>query len=293
MQSITRGPQEPSTWPVWEVVRHKFVRWLRVLVLFTTSLLFLAPLIWTLATSLRTPIESFTVPPQWIPKDPDFSNYVEVFKLIPFEANLLNSLIVTLSCDFLQLVTCSLAGYAFARLEFPGRDILFWVVMATMMIPLQATIIPVFVLISRLGLADTLSGLILPGAYSAFGVFLLRQYFMAVPIELEEAAIIDGANQFQIFSKVYLPLVKNGLIVQGVLCFNYFWNEYFRPLIFLSSREKFTLPLATVDLQGYMGTGSISVVLAGVVLSLIPVFILFSFGQRYLIEGVMKGGLKG
>jgi multiple sugar transport system permease protein len=121
----------------------------------------------------------------------------------------------------------------------------------------------------------------------------MRQYFLTMPNDFEEAALIDGANQWQIFSKIYLPLAAPGLAVLAILAFNFHWNEFFRPVIFLSSQNKFTMPLALVNLQGYMGTGSISVVLAGVVLSLIPVLVIFMFGQRYLIEGMMKGGIKG
>jgi multiple sugar transport system permease protein len=192
-----------------------------------------------------------------------------------------------------QLVTASLAGYAFAHLAFPGKNILFYLILATIMIPLQATIIPVFILISHLGLSDTLFSLILPALPTAFGTFLLRQYFLGIPKEYEESALIDGANQWQIFFRVYFPLATPGLAILAVLTFNYHWNEFFRPLIFLNTKERFTIPLGLFDLQGYMMTGSISVVLAGIVLSLIPVIIIYIFGQRYLIEGIMAGGLKG
>jgi multiple sugar transport system permease protein len=233
------------------------------------------------------------VPPQWIPRHPDFSNYREVFDRIPFGKMVLNSAIITTSIVLGQLTTASLAGYAFARLEFPGRNLLFWLVLATMMIPLQATIIPVFILIRDLRLSNSLWALILPALPTAFGTFLLRQYFMIVPKEYEESALIEGANQLQIFFRIYLPLVTPGLAVLAVLTFNYHWNEFFRPLIFLNTQEKFPIPLGIFTLQGYMMTGSISVVLAGIVLSLIPVIIVYLVGQRYLIEGLMMGGLKG
>jgi multiple sugar transport system permease protein len=267
--------------------------WLRLVLLIVASIIILAPVLWTLSTSLRTPAESFSVPPQWIPLRPDFTNYFEVFKRVPFASYVVNSFIVTGAVVLGQLVTASLAGYAFARLNFPFRGALFWLVMATVMVPLQATIIPVFVLISSLGLADTLASLILPALPTAFGTFLLRQYFMAMPNDYEEAALIDGANQLQVFSRVYLPLATPGLAILTVLAFNTHWNEFFRPLIFLSTNENFTLPLGVVTLFGYLGTGSVSVVLAGVVLSLIPVLVVYTVGQRYLIEGIAMGGLKG
>jgi len=276
-----------------EYVSHRAGGWLRLALLFVASIVILAPVLWTISTSLRTPAESFSVPPQWIPLRPDWTNYVEVFRRVPFASYVLNSFVVTGSIVVGQLLTATLAGYAFARLNFPLRGVLFWLVMATVMVPLQATIIPVFVLISSLGLADTLASLILPALPTAFGTFLLRQYFMAMPNDYEEAALIDGANHWQVFYRVYLPMATPGLAILTVLSFNTHWNEFFRPLIFLSTNENFTLPLGVVTLFGYLGTGSVSVVLAGVVLSLIPVLIVYTVGQRYLIEGIAMGGLKG
>lgn len=275
------------------MLMRKSRHWLLILFLFALSVIMVAPIVWTMSTSLRTPAQSFSLPPKWLPTDLFFKNYQQVFKRIPFWSQILNSFIVTLSIVFGQLCTAALAGYAFARLEFPGRTMLFWLIMATLMIPLQATIIPVFILISRLGLADTLQGLILPALFTAFGTFLMRQYFMQIPKEYEEAALMDGANQFFIFFRVYLPLAAPGLAVLAVLTFNTYWNEFFRPLVFLITPTNHTIPMGLSMLKGYMMTGSISVVLAGVTLSLIPVIIVYLLGQRYLIEGIMSGGLKG
>lgn len=274
-------------------LRYSGRRWLLFLALFLFSILMVAPLLWTISTSLRTPAQSFSLPPKWLPTDWAVENYQQVFELTPFLREILNSFVVTLGTMGGQLVTASLAGYAFARLDFPGKTVLFWLVMATMMIPLQATIIPVFVLISRMGLSDTLASLILPALPTAFGTFLLRQYFMQVPKDFEEVALVDGANQFYIFLRVYLPLAAPGLAVLAVLAFNGTWNEFYRPLVFLVTDTNFTIPLGLNDLKGYMMTGSISVVLAGVVLSLVPVIIVYLFGQRYLMEGIMVGGIKG
>lgn len=276
-----------------QVAAYRLGYWLPIVVLILLSIVILAPIVWTISTSLRNGVESFTVPPEWIPRDLDFSNYVQVFETIPFGRQIINSALITTGIVLGQLVTASLAGYAFARLSFPGRDVLFWVILATMMIPIQATVIPVFILIKNLNLTDTLWSLILPAVPSAFGTFLLRQYFLTIPIELEESAMMDGANPWQIFSRIYLPLVKPGLAVLAVLAFNYHWNEFFRPLIFLIDSENFPITLGIFTLQGYMMTGSISVVLAGVVMSLIPVMIIYLVGQRYLIEGIMRGAVKG
>lgn len=286
-----------STAPM-EAVKPKSIEarigsFVRVTLLTVMAIVMLAPIAFAVSTSLRSPTESFTLPPQWIPVNPDWSNYRAVFTTIPFGAYIVNSTFVTLAIVVGQLVTAALAGYAFARLEFPGREVFFWIVLATLMIPLQATIIPVFVLISELGLSDTRAALILPALSSAFGAFLLRQYFRRIPNDFEEAALLEGASQWQVFWTIYLPLAKPGLAVLGVLTFNTYWNEFLRPLIFLQSNENFTLPLGLVNLQGYLGTGSISVILAGVVISLLPVLIVYLLGQRYLVEGIMMGGLKG
>lgn len=273
-------------------LRYQIFFGLGIFLLFFLSIIMLAPFAWVFATSLRLPAESFSVPPQWIPRDLEFSNYTQVFERIPFWSQIMNSAVVTLSIVLGQLVTASLAGYAFAHLEFPGKSLLFWLIMATLMIPLPATIIPVYILIGKLNLADTLMSLILPALPTAFGTFLLRQYFMTIPKEFEEAAEIDGANPFQVFARIYLPLITPGMAVLAVLTFNAHWNEFFRPLIFMITKERFTIPLGLFDLQGYMMTGSISVVLAGIVLSIIPVLVVYGIGQRYLVEGIMMGGLK-
>jgi len=257
--------------------QKQFGRTVSMAFLIFMAMLTLMPFLWVVSTSLRSPAQSFNL-----------------FEEIPFWQQMGNSFFITLAVVFGQLATASLAGYAFARLKFPGRNILFWVVLATMMIPGQATIIPVFIVISRvLGLTDTLGALIYPGLATAFGTFLLRQYFMGIPDDFEEAALVEGANQWQIFRKIYFPLASPGMAILAVLTFNAKWNDYFTPLIFMSTKERFPITLGIVDLQGYMATGSISVVLAGIVLSTIPVIIIYVLGQRYLVEGLMMGGVKG
>src|SRR3954469_7196338 len=248
--------------------------------------LWLAPVIWTLSTSLRTPAQSFSLPPKWLPTDLAFSNHAQVFDSVPFAEILMNSVKVSVTIVLGQIVTASLAGYAFARLNFPGKNILFMLLMASLMVPGQATIIPVFLLIKWFGLADTLWSLIVPAWVSAFGVFFMRQAFMQIPQDLVDAAKIDGADQWHIFSRLFVPLCAGPMAVLAILSFNTFWNELFRPLIFLSSQEHFTLPLGLVTLQGYLGSCSLSVVLAGVVISMLPVLLIFVFAQRYVIEGI-------
>lgn len=268
-------------------------RTIEIILLSAFALLVISPIYWTLVTSLRTPAQSFTNPPAWIPTHPLWSNYGNVFKNVPFWDFLLNSFLVTGCIVIGQMVTSCLAGYAFARLKFRGREPLFWAVLATMMVPIQATIIPVFILIKDLGLTNSRTGLILPVVAAAFGTFLMRQYFLQMPKELGEAATVDGATQWQVFYKVYARLAGPPLATLAVLAFAGYWNEFFRPLIFLSTPQKFTLPLGLVTLQGYLGTGSVSVVLAGVVLSLIPTLIVFLIAQGRLVEGLTFGSVKG
>src|SRR5260221_8586323 len=277
-----------------ELVRYRLGHWLSMLFLVVMAILTLMPFLWVVSTSLRTPANSFSVPPQWIPVDLDFDNYAQVFAKIPFWQQLANSFIITISVVVGQLITASLAGYAFARLRFRGCKLPFWIVLATLMIPGQATIIPLFILISRVfHINDTVLSLIVPGVSTAFGTFLLRQSFMSIPDDFEESALVEGANQWQIFRKIYLPLASPGLAILAVLTFNGKWNDYLTPLIFMNTKERFPITLGIVDLQGYMGTGSVSVVLAGIVLSTVPVIIIYILGQRYLVEGLMVGALKG
>ncbi|SED92791.1 carbohydrate ABC transporter permease [Ruania alba] len=261
----------------------------RLAFLVVAAALTLGPVIWTISTSLRSPAESFTLPPQLIPTDPDVTPYVEVFSQINMGLLTLNSALVTGIIAAGQMLTAALAGYAFARLEFRGRQLWFALVLATMMVPPQVTIVPVFMLVRGMGLSDTLLALIIPALPTAFGTFLMRQYFLGLPVELGEAASIDGAGPLRTFSSIYAPLALPGMAIVGILAFNFHWNEFFRPLIFSISEQNFTLPLGLVSLQGNLGTGSISVVLAGVVLSMIPALVVFLVGQRPLRAGLTAG----
>jgi multiple sugar transport system permease protein len=260
-----------------------------IAILVLAAITALGPLLWTLTTSLRTPAEAFTNPPEWLPLQPDFSNYSAVFDKIPIGRFFLNSVVVTVLIVLGQTVTCTLSGYAFAMIEFPGRNAIFVVFLATMMVPLQTIIIPVFVIIRYLGLADSTMSLVVSALGNAFGTFLMRQYFMQMPRELGEAARIDGAGHFQVFFSVYAMMAGPAIATLAILNFSAFWAEFYRPLIFLQSQENFTLPLGLVGLQGNLGTGSISIVLAGVVLSMLPSVILFILAQRYFIAGVTAG----
>jgi multiple sugar transport system permease protein len=273
--------------------QRRFANGMIVAALLLASAVVLLPIVWAWSTSLRLPKDSYSMPPQWLPTEWRWQNYADVFEQVPFMQYVGNSLKVTTLTVLGQLATSTLAAYAFARLRFPGRNTLFMVLMSALMIPVFATIIPIFVVVRHLGLADTHEALILPALVTPFGIFLLRQFFLTIPTELEDAAKLDGAGPVATFWYVFLPLGMPGVAVLAVLSFNTHWNEYFRPLIFLNSWEKFTIPLGIVNLIGPASQGSTSLVLAGVMLSLIPMIILIVFAQRYLIEGIILTGSKG
>jgi multiple sugar transport system permease protein len=272
-------------------IRRSFAPSARIATLTVCALLTLGPVVWTVSTSLRTPAESFDLPPKIIPTSPTTEAYSGVFDQIDVWLLALNSTLVTALIALGQMVTAGLAGYAFARLDFRFKKSLFALVLATMMVPLQVTIVPVFLVLKSMSLTDTLLGLIIPAFPTAFGTFLMRQYFLGMPKDLGEAAMLDGAGPWRIFRSVYAPLAAPGLAIVGVLAFNYHWNEFFRPLILETSSQNHTLPLGLVSLQGNLGTGSVSVVLAGVVLSMIPAVVVFLIGQRPLREGITSAGV--
>jgi len=258
----------------------------RVAALSLATFLTLGPVLWTLWTAL-TPLAA-----DGDGTDFGLGAFRDVFSQVDMVLLVWNSALVTGLVAVGQMLTAGLAGYAFARMQFRGKQLLFGLVLATMMVPMQVTIVPVFMLIRGMGLSDTLLALILPALPTAFGTFLMRQYFLGLPPELGEAAAIDGAGPLRTFTSVYAPLAMPGLAIVGILAFNFHWNEFFRPLILTISEENFTLPLGLVSLQGNLGTGSVSTVLAGVVLSMIPALVVFVVGQRPLREGLTAGSSK-
>lgn len=255
-------------------------------VLTVAAALTLAPVVWTLITAL-TPTDAVTHTTSF-----GLAAFGDVFTKIPVWLYVWNSALVTGLIAAGQMLSAAMAGYVFARYEFRGKKLMFGMILATMMVPLQVIIVPVFMLVRGMGLADTLLALIIPALPTAFGTFLMRQYFLGLPDELGEAAELDGAGPWRTFFRIYLPLSTPGLAIVGILAFNYHWNEFFRPLIMTISEQNFTLPLGLVTLQGNLGTGSVSTVLAGVVISMIPALIVFVFGQKPLREGLTAGAGK-
>ena len=263
-------------------------------ILTVAAILVLMPLLWMFSTSLRPVAESFNLPPQWLPTQFRIENYIAPFESnVPFVDLFANSLKITLAVTAGQLVTCSLAGYGFARLRFPGRNFLFILLLASLMVPGQVTIIPIFLLMRSLGLIDNHLAIILPGLISAFGVFLMRQFFKQMPQELFDAARVDGAGHIRSFLQIAMPLAGPALATLGIITFNAIWNSYFLPLIFLNSWGKMTLPQGIALLTGYMGSGNPSVVMAAVTMAILPVLAVFIFAQRWIIEALTRSGLKG
>lgn len=284
-----RGPQRL---PTARLHRAAF-DWAVIALLLVGGAVMLVPFVWMFSTSWRLAKESFSLPPQWLPTTWRIENYQEVLTSIPFVEFVLNSLKVSILITVGQLVTCSMAAYAFARLRFPGRDLLFLIFLSQLMVPQQVTIIPVFILIRVLGLLDTHWALIIPALFSAFGTFLLRQFLLTIPQELEEAARVDGAGYLRTFLQIILPLAGPGLSALAIFVFNFYWNEFFRPLLFISTWEKMTLPLGLTVMRGYLGVGNVAAIMAGVSLGILPVLLVFLLAQRYLIEGITLTGLKG
>lgn len=262
-------------------------------VLFVIGVVMIAPLIWLISTSLIEPAQAFQLPPAWLPKPFSLQNFRDVFGLIPLGRMALNSLFVTVISVVGSLFTASLAGYAFSRLPFPGRDQLFVVLLTALMVPTQLTIIPIFILMRRLQLVDTLAALWLPALINVFAIFFLRQYFNTIPRDLDEAARIDGAGHLRILFQIMIPLAGPALSALAILGFEASWNNYFGPLIFLSSPEKMTLPIGLVSLSAGQGGGPAVVVFAGITLVVLPMLLVFLVFQRAFVESVASIGIRG
>lgn len=254
------------------------------------ALLMFFPFLWTIITSI-TPGASLTTTPALIPENPTLDAYFRLFEERPFGRVILNSILLAGITTVVQLVTSSTAGYAFSRLPFRGQTVVFAVYLATMMIPLQVLIVPLFVELKTFGLLNTYLGALLPTFASAFGIFLLRQAINQVPRELDEAATIDGAGHFRIFFSVILPNIRPALATLVVFAFMGSWNSFLWPLVVLRSPELQTLPIALAGLQGQY-ISNWDVIMAGSVVSVIPMLALYIFAQKYVIQGVASSGIK-
>lgn len=255
------------------------------------AILMLVPLIWTVSTSLKAPGSEFNIPVRWIPETWHFDNYLQVADRVPLARWFFNSFVVAVAATLGQMLTGSMAGYAFARLRFRGRNTTFLLYLATMMIPPQVTIIPLFIIVRAFGWYDTYPGLIVPGLFGAFSVFIMRQFFLTIPNELEDAARIDGANHWQIYWRVMLPLSGPALATLGTFTFMGFWNSFLYPLVITRTEAMRTLPVGLSVFRDTFTT-EWTLLTAGLVMSLIPVVIAFLLGQRYFVRGITMTGIK-
>lgn len=277
---------------IFSLRRLKMSKIVLFIIMCFVALFMLVPFFWSFSTSVKTAGEVFEYPPKWIPQSIHWENYSQVWKVIPFGQYLLNSIVVSVMVTILTLLTASLAAYAFARLKFRGRDFIFMLYLGTMMIPSQVTMIPNFIFIKLLGWTDTYTGLILPNVFTALGVFLLRQFFMTIPKEYEDAAKIDGASRFHIYLHVILPLSIPALSTLAVFTFVFQWNNLMWPLIVVNKDIMKTLTLGLASFQGMYSTNW-NLLMAAAVMGIIPSFAIFVLGQKYLIKGITFSGIKG
>jgi multiple sugar transport system permease protein len=252
----------------------------------------LVPFGWMLIASLRDKTEFFSQVGSLLPSGPHWDNYLQAWTSVPFAGFFGNSILVAVCVTLSQLVTCSFAAYAFARMRFKGRDALFIAYLSTMMVPTQVTMIPLFVLMVKLHWIDSYFALIVPFLASAYGCFLLRQFFLTIPRELEDAATIDGCGHWSIFARIILPLSKPALSAFGVIAFLGSWNSFIWPLIVINRPSMKTLPIGLQSLQGYYGDGNWAVLMAGAVVAALPMLVIFLIAQKQFIEGITLTGLK-
>src|SRR5664279_1414705 len=273
--ALRRRSRRPSGWHV---------------VLIPAALLMASPLIWMLITSLSTLAETRHFPPE-LPSSLHWHNFVVAWSDSPFARWMLNSTIVSVTCVVSNIVLCSLAGYAFARLRFRGSGLVFLGILATLMVPFQVVMIPTLLIVKHLGLVNTLPALIVPNLVAPFGIYLLRQFFVSLPVEIEEAALIDGAGRLRILSRILLPLMGPPLSTVAVLTFLSVWNDFLWPLVVTSSPNTMTIQLGLATFQSAHFTRWPEL-MAGTLMSQLPVLILFLIGQRYFVRSIATTGIK-
>ena len=269
------------------------------IILISVCILSLVPLLWLLSTALKGRSENiFAYPPIFIPRDFTLDNFKEVLKLVPIVKYVINSFIVAISTVFLNVILSALAAYPLARMNFKGKKIAFFSILATIMVPFQTIMLPVYIITLKLHLCDNYSdlmgylGLIMPFAVNAFGIFLLRQAFLTIPKEIEESAVIDGCNSFQIFYKLLLPMIKPSLALLAIFTFIGSWGEFLWPSIILTNENLYTLPVGINNLSSAF-SADYRLVAAGSIVSIIPIIIFFLALQKYFISGTTEGAVKG
>ncbi|MEA4884706.1 MAG: carbohydrate ABC transporter permease [Clostridia bacterium] len=280
------------------VVGYQRSKWAKVLGQFLAyaivipGAIFMAmPFVWLVLSSFKTLEEIVLFPPTFWPRRPTLDNFRQVIEMIPFGRYYMNSIITAVAPTIVSVITCSMAGMGFAKYKFRGRNVIFWVILATMMVPFPATIVPLYVMVSKMGLVNTRLGLIIVGLSSASGIFMMRQFVMGIPDELLDAARIDGASELRIFNQIVVPLCKPAIATQTLFSFTGHWGAYIWPLIVINSDELRTLPLAIPYFSGqYLSYQNL--ISAASLMAILPVLILFLFTQRYFVKGITLTGMK-
>ncbi|NUR73715.1 MAG: carbohydrate ABC transporter permease [Hamadaea sp.] len=268
------------------------LRVLLYVVLTVAAVAILVPFLWMISASLKRNNEVLTIPVQWIPTDFQWKNFSSIWTQIPLGTYLRNTIFLSAVITFLQVLTGSFAAYGFAKMRFPGRDALFFAYIATIAVPWQAYMIPQYIMMQKAGLTNTFWSLILLQAFGAFGVFLMRQYYLTIPEELSEAARVDGLTEYGIWARVILPLSKPALASLALLTFVNTWNDYMGPFIYLTSNDLWTIQLGLRSFVGQFDA-DYAMMMTGSVLSVLPILLIFLVGQRYFIQGIATSGMKG
>lgn len=272
--------------------RRSLTRGLAYALLTLAAAFMVVPFVWMLSTSLKADQYVLSMPPQLIPDPLTLESYTRLAELFPIARMVFNSVLAAGVTTLGQLITCSMAAYAFSRMRFRGSNVLFLLYLATLMVPQQVTITPLFILVRYLGWINSYPGLILPGVFSAFGTFLLRQFLVSLPRELEEAAFLDGASHWTVFTRVIVPLAGPALATLAVFAFMGSWNAFLWPLFVVRDPELMTLPVGLATLHGRYLT-QWNLVMAGSVIAVVPMLIVYLFAQRYFVQGVVLSGIKG
>lgn len=275
-----------------QVLQRPIERWLAYAFLLISGLIMAFPFIYMLMSSLKNSAEVVQVPPQLFPENLQLGNYLEVISIVPLGTQLLNTVIVTGGVVLGWVITSVLAGYAFARLNFPGRDLLFFLYLGTLMVPFAVIIVPMFKIMVAFSWVNKLTALIIPWIFTAYGTFLLRQFFMGIPKDLEEAAMIDGAGRWGILFRVVMPLARPAMATLATFGFLYAWNSFLWPLIIISDPSRKVVSQGLIDLQALYAV-RVDLIMAGSVLAVLPTLVIFLLAQRYFIEGVATTGLAG
>jgi ABC-type glycerol-3-phosphate transport system permease component len=296
-QRASKNEKQKSRFVTWisrKSVKHKIWMGCVYLIICLIAVIFLVPLAWMISSSLKEEADIFKLPPEWIPKPFMFSNYPSVWQKINIPLLTKNTATITLLSMFGLLLSSSLVAYGFARIRFKGSNILFLILLATMMVPSQVTLIPRYIIFKNLHWLNTFKPLIVPNFFgSAFYIFLMRQFFMTIPFELDDAARIDGYGHLGIYSKIILPLSKPVLATAAIFTFMGEWTAFFGPLIYLHSAAKRTLVLGLSTFRGTYYTSSWHLIMAGSVLIAVPCMLMFFFAQKYFVQGITLTGIKG